>query len=288
MRSEVKAFTSEEITALLDAGGNFRKFNDPNGRRWLTEMLAGRWIQGHPAPIVLNKRGNILIDGQHRLWAAREYEKQTGKRIKFLVIWADQDAESISLSIDGGKKRTIADYLRHEGVENATAVASCLAIAARVKDGKLRATTFDNASALSPSEMVAIFEADKARIVEAVNLAVACNKTVGNVGLLAGCAYLIQKKNRHAARIFFNRLAKQTGLEEGDPILRLLQYFQEHRGEGTRRAVVRRAMHAAVVIKAWNAWVTGERPKTLRLRILGDRPEEFPQVEKGDPHLFSE
>lgn len=288
MRTEVRTFEIEEITRILDAGGNYReKFSEQHARVHLAEMLAGRWVQPHTSPIVLSRNGKRDLDGQHRLWAAREYCRETGKKIKFLVVYADQDEEALSLTIDTGKKRTISDYLRHMGVANATTVAACLAIVARVGDGKVRAFMFDNTRMLSVSEMAATFEKEKSRILEASELALACrDANIGSVGLLAGIAYLIGKKNRSGCRIFFQRLASQTGLDEGDPILRLLRYFQDRKGEGTRRAVVRRAMHAAVVIKAWNAWATGERPKVLRWSINGDKPEDFPQIEKGEPSLF--
>jgi hypothetical protein len=286
MRSEVRSFEIDEITKLLDAGGNFRKFDEVHARRWLAEMKAGRWVQPHPSPIVLNRK--TVLDGQHRLWAAREYARETGRKVKFLVIIVEQDTDAIALSIDTNKKRTTADYLRREGVENASAVAACLATAAAArKSDKLRATVFDNTHNGTPSEMIEVFESDRARIVECTKMAVACSKAgIGCTGLLAGVAYLISKKNRNGCRLFFERLASQTGLEEGDPILRLLRYFQDKKGEGTRRSVTRRAVHASLVIKAWNAWANGERPKLLKWAPNGDKPEEFPQIEKGDASLF--
>lgn len=288
MKTEIRSFEVDEITKLLDAGGNFRKLQEANGRRWLGEMAAGRWVQPHPSPIVLTRNGGAVIDGQHRLWAAREHQKATRRKIKFLVVYIDGNEESVSLSVDTNKKRTIADYLRHMQVENVNTVACCLQIAANACEGdKLRATTFDSTGGLSPTRMAALFEAEKPRIMEASHLAVTCSKTtIGSPGLMAGVAYLIGKKNRAGCRTFFERLAAQTGLEDGDPILRLIKYFQEQKNRGSRRAVVRRAIHAAVVIKAWNAWANGEKVKILRWTINGENPEEFPQIERGDLNLF--
>jgi hypothetical protein len=287
MRTEVRSFTIEEVDRLIKAGGNYRRLSEDHARTLLADMKAGRWVQPHPSPIVLH--GQALIDGQHRLWAAAEYEKATRRRIKFMVVHVTGDAEAITLSTDTGKKRTIKDHLRRLGVENASTVAAALLIAANCREN-IVASAFDNVRGVSNALMADTYDADRARISEAVSLAVsACGKMqAGSPGLLAGVAYLIGKKNRNGCRAFFSRLGDGADLESGNPILRLRAYWQSHKASGTRRAVVRRAIHAAITIKAWNAWATGQRPSILKWATNGAVPETFPVIEAGDKTLFAE
>lgn len=291
MRTEIRSFEVSEIDSLLDAGGNYRRFNEAHARRYLQQMQEGLFPNPHPASVVLDRGGARCIDGQHRLWAAREFFRLTRRKIQFLVCYVKESMiEAISLTADTGKPRKFVDHLRHIGAENVTSLASVVRVAASIpEDGQLSAGVFDNSAGASVAMLAAAYDKDREALNEATHVGVV-TANAGNFGyaaLIGSIAYLTAKKNKRGSATFFARLADGVGLDSGSPIGWLRRYLNARKGEGARRTVLRRAVVAAHMIKAWNAWASGERPKLIKWAANGERPEMFPQIEAGDGGLFS-
>lgn len=283
MKTEIRTFDSSEIEKLLDKEDNYRKLSISHSDALLADMLAGRWMQPSPSPIVLSKDGNRLIDGQHRLLAALNYNKQTRRKVQFLVVYVKDEASAI-VTMDTGKKRTIGDFLARCQATSRTTVGALIAVeAALPQDGTLNVSMWDRGASKSVAAMAEEFSANRSRMEDVASM---CHKafavgSLGAPGLLAAVVWQIQKKNRAASERFVEMLGSGVGMTASNPIYQLRQYMQRRAVRGSTRVIERRSMVAALIIKAWNAWISGQEVKTLRWRTEGAKPEPFPQIEKG-------
>lgn len=290
MKHEERSFSNDEIDKFIGRGGNFRKLKTDKAAVWLGLMLGGKWVQPHPSPIILSHDGRRCIDGQHRLSAARQYNAKTGKKIVFSVAYINPGKSvevAVSLSLDAGDKRTIGHWLDFFKVKNVTIVGSVLRFITTF-GGEPSETAFNSANKCTPAMMVEAYEADCDNITSAVNLARHAGQSAGfgNCGLLACVAYLIAKKNRSGCDRFFDLLASGEGLNATSPILALRNLLIRNRSEWSKKSVPRRAVIAALTIKAWNAWANGEQVKLLKWTTNGATAEAFPKISSGDPSLF--
>jgi hypothetical protein len=283
MRTEVRSFEASEIEALIAAEGNFRKMRPGHADSLLADMLADRWLQPSTSPIVLSKDGERVIDGQHRLLAALNFAKQTRRKIKFLVVYSQND-EQEALVKDTNLRRTMNDYLRRMNAPYRTVLQTMLAVEANVaEDGSLGSYLWDRgAGGASIAAMAEIYgRCPRMNDVAAAAFRAYDTGNLGAPGLLGAVVWQIQKKNRTASERFLEVLGSGVGLSQENPIYHLRQYLQRRFArDGSARTVERRSITAAVIIKAWNAWITGEEVRHLRYHT-GGRGEEFPQIEKG-------
>lgn len=289
VKTNVRSFEIVEIDRMLDVGGNYRRMNLRKAHQYLVEMEAGRWVEPHPQPVILGPDGTV-IDGQHRLWAAREYCRRTRRKVKFLVatVTAAMSAE-VSVTADTGLPRSIADYLRHVGAKNVTTAAALLRVMALMPaSGEFGAHLFEGAcAAASVSQMAALYTAHRAEVDIAAHTGVLMRHRLGTGAVPLGVLAL------YAARIdaektaqFFAQLGEGADLPYGSPVLKLRSYIQGLRSTGTQRTVVRRSIIMAVVIKAWNAWARGLAIERLGWTVNGPRAEAFPQLAVPDDSLF--
>jgi hypothetical protein len=75
------------------------------------------------------------------------------------------------------------------------------------------------------------------------------------------------------ANKFISRLVSGASLAEGDPILALDRRLRNIRRSGVR---VSQREYLAYFIKAWNAWVMGDRLQKLQLSSLTE--DNFPEL----------
>jgi len=291
MRTEVRTFDNEEIERLLDKETNYRKFTAGSADRWLTEMLAGRWVDAHPVPIILSWNGKRLIDGQHRLAAALHYNKQTKKRIRFNVCYT-QNEDAVMLTTDVGRARKIGDHLRHIGCHNVSTIGSLLGIEAKVqKLGKMNALMFDGSagSTGSVSQLADIFDSHRGRIEKVATQCQGASKTAcfGAAGLIAAVGWQLQKCGRDAFDIFIEKLGNGLNMTSGDPIAALRRTLQQRasRNAENRRTIERRCVTAALMVKGWNSWIRGESVEKIRWGKVRAGEEEFPQPLKASKIL---
>lgn len=124
MQIEVVKITPEMAKAMLQRNHKNRPLNPHHVARMSTDMQKGNWIVNGDA-IRLSSEGD-LMDGQHRLNAC------VSSGVPFdtvLVRGLDTDA---ARTIDGGRKRTIADKFNMDGIKNAKALASALRVCAKI------------------------------------------------------------------------------------------------------------------------------------------------------------
>ena len=74
--------------------------------------------------------------------------------------------------------------------------------------------------------------------------------------------------------VFFDKLGSGEGLSAGSPILALRNVLISLAGE---RGAINRVYLAALFVKAWNKYRTGEQVFQLKFRTGGANPETFPE-----------
>lgn len=117
----LRTFSDDEITELLEAGGNFRDLMPAWRDNILSQMRAGRWDTGNGECLSIDEEGG-LANGQHRLSAAQIYQREAGVKVWFWV--ATGVRKGCDKSMDQGMSRTLTTMLRKEGVVNASECAS--------------------------------------------------------------------------------------------------------------------------------------------------------------------
>jgi hypothetical protein len=290
MKTEVKSFDFREIEQMLGGSSNYRRMRVNKAQRWLAEMEAGRWVQPHPQPIIIGP-GGVVLDGQHRLWAAAEFNRRTRRKIKFLVVTVSAAmSDDVSLTADTGTPRSIADHLRHVGAKNVTSVAAILRVAVNVPEsGAITASLFDGGGpGAAVSQMADYYAKHREEVDAAAHVGVvASGRAHAACGTLLGTLALYTTRiDAEKSAQFFDLLGEGANLSAGSPVLRLRRYLQELRGTGSRRAVIRRAIVMATIIKAWNAWACGLELKQLKWAVNGSKPEAFPQIATPNDLLF--
>ena len=124
MQIEIATITPDQAKAMLARNHKNRPLNPHHVTRMSIDMQKGNWIVNGDA-IRLSDVGD-LMDGQHRLNAC------VSSGVPFqtvLVRGLDGDA---ARTIDGGRKRTVADKFNMDGVKNAKAMATALRLLGKV------------------------------------------------------------------------------------------------------------------------------------------------------------
>lgn len=208
----------------------------------VVDILGGRWkLNGET--IIFDRAGR-LIDGQHRLTAV----VQTGTPVVTIVIrGVDPDAYP---SIDIVAKRTGADSLRSDGVENSNAVAAACVLLNRYERGLIGKSQLVM-SAIAIQEV----QREHPGLAEGAGFALRARTVCRSVGVPVFCYYLFSSKDRDQATVFFDRLSTGAELSKGDPIL----VFREK---------IAREKHGPdvtciLLVKAWNAWRQGKSVRFL-------------------------
>lgn len=248
---------------LEDYRGPNRRINENQVMKFQTDMEAGRWhFEG--APIKISKTGKLL-DGQHRLTALAN--TVPGMEIPFLVVRGLEDESQLYMDI--GQIRTAGQQLGLKGVVGGTLYAAVAKLYLEWTRGRLfRSTSRGSTSKAEQTEWVLDHQDMLARLSETGFQQVDAPPSV--VG-----AFTLAVLQIHPARAvkFIRSLITGTGLDEGDPILALDRRLRNIRRSGVK---VSQREYLAYFIKAWNAWVMGDRLQKLQLAQLTE--ENFPEI----------
>lgn len=287
VKTEWRTFDADELQELLEGSANYRELNSNHRNSLLAEMEAGRW-KDNGQPLLLDDDGN-LIDGQHRLSAYQMFLRARPKAapIRFLVVSGlPTDAQH---TVDVGRRRSFADYLKHHGVKYATNVGAITRGQAKMmmapKGSRLWVLTSHPGGRGEDGRMVAkvptvlqqidAYKRNRGAIEEWAAIAgtMAQKSGIGTPGLIGAILFQFAKEDSDAAKLFADYLATGSGLKERDPILVLRNMLLKERTAIARR----RPTHiAAMVVKAWVAWMNGDTLSLLKWNAGGAHPEEFP------------
>jgi hypothetical protein len=267
MKTRIEKIGPEQARIYLEGNVINRPLSRFQVQKYATVMQQGRWrLNGEP--IIIASDGTLL-DGQHRLYAII----QAGVHVDCLVV-ADVPREVFS-TLGTGSKRSASDLAAMLGCKNATWVASTLSCLYRFEMGLIEY------AASAPNDKISEL---LSRYPEAPSVTAETGaspiKQFFSIGIFSGFYIWLSRRYPVEAGEFFGQLKTGVGLVAGSPVL----LFRE-RMMGVKRGKVR-LQHREVVallIKAWNAHLSGKWPKILKHTASGPAAEEFPVLQDGSP-----
>lgn len=269
IRTEIVTVTPEIAEDWLGHNSHNR-----NLRQRHVEMLAGAILRDEwefNGDAIRFASDGTLLDGQHRLWAVIEADQP----ITTVVITGLP--RSTQETIDGGgagaARRNLGDALTLRGEKQASTLAAGLAWFWRWQIAESPRST------LRPTLHQAISTLDehpelRDSAAEARNVA---RRFRTSTGMVTAVHYVLASIDPDDAATFFDKVVSGVGLEEGSPILKLRLYLEQQSvaaAQGTRANAV---VHAAMILKAWNAWRDGLHIDRLLWRAGGMNAEPFPE-----------
>jgi hypothetical protein len=258
--------TPARAAQLMTANRN-RSLRAKIVQTYARDMTAGKWRDHSVIKVAWNEtEGEIFIDGQHRAAAVIH----SGVTIKVVLIKnldpADQEVT------DTGLRRKLSDTLKLRGVPNYNVVAAAVGWYWR-RQNKL----FISEYSPSISEGIAVLEEHPALNILPANVVEACRGLRVSLGMGVCFYYEMSLIDKDTADLFWEKLRYGEDLEEGHPILQLRARLTANAIDRTHK--LDRYMIAALIIKAWNCFVTGERKSDLRWRRVGPGAEKFPVLQ---------
>ena len=182
-------------------------------------------------------------------------------------------------TIDLGIKRNLADYVKMDGYPEFTAVAAIatvLTIADRygVKTSSSTSGYYVNSSTLKARRRF-VAENYEERIRPLIRPVRRVTSTFRGVGTVAVAA-AFEKMMVAAPEDFEHFISMLCGQVPPDGNVLLLRNRLEQNSVSKQR--LRSEIIAALVIKTWNAYITGAQMQLLRFATGGANPEEFPAI----------
>lgn len=265
--------TLDRETISPKQAAEYLEMNDQN--RNLREKLVaklvgaikrGEWLETGD-PIKFN--GERLIDGQHRLAAIA----RAGRRVP---VWVARGVPSEAQEVvDTGAARTPGDMLALRGYSNVNVVA---AIARLVWLYRTAGSIVPENNWILPThqQLLQTVE-DESILEERAAWATRFHKQdralqIG--GSLGGALrhLFAELASEEDAQGFFDELLAPRNTTSPPALLR------QRLLRASPHTPITRTMRAALIVKAWNAWIAGERPTRLTWRAGGAKKESFPVI----------
>lgn len=243
--------TPELAAKILAAMGHQRPVRPATVKRYCDEMASGEWVRTGQG-LVFNVDGDGT-NGQHTCLAVQKF----GGAVWVLVVFgADRRAYE---KTDLGARRSAADHLPAD-ITMRLGVASALGMLYREERGVIPSQ--GNAEQmLPPGEAPRVLERHTGI------LDVQYPSDIRALGLPPSialyCQYRTAAYDSKKSDAFWDGLRTGAGLGTGDPRLTLRNMLVGKKAKGRTSALKRDAM-TALIIKAWSAFVRGQKLKLLR------------------------
>ena len=268
IRSAVEKITPAMATKILEEAKEVQNRNVSDGHvEWLaSQMKSGKWALNGEA-IIFDEEGQ-LIDGQHRLWAI----VNSGVTIETLVTRGVE--RKGFATIDTGSARTSGNVLAIYGEKSGNVLSAALGWLHRYENGKMLWAL--KPSGFAAATAIALLKKHPG-VRDSVEWAVGLRgnpvfrKVSGSI--LAFLRYVFAAHKPQKAAEFFDLLGDVVPDQAGTPT-RVLRDWYLTKDKGRAAATTLELM--AVTVKAWNAFLNGERPQKLIWRRAGKFPESFP------------
>jgi hypothetical protein len=262
----VERFTPDYCAEILDhSNHNIRRFRAEKAAQYAADMAAGRWAVGLGV-IGFNPAGD-LVDGQHRfggcVMANVPFESLCNRNVS---------PEAVD-NADRGLKRSVADLLRAHGEVGVTSLQAGLNLGYKWDVAGV-------GTRITPTwEQLEVYLAENPDYRDAVSAAhPLLHRPLHVRTVIIPFIVRVRRIDYTAAEQFVHRLHTGTNLALDDPIWRLREAFLARRSDTNRP----RTYDLALAIKAWNAFICGQKLKTLTWNPLGRRNEAFPFLSGPD------
>lgn len=208
-------------------------------------------------PVRFDRDGNLL-DGQHRLAAVVMSECP---QVFVIVRNLDPDWQKY---MDSGRRRSVADQLRIEGMPRPTVAASIARFVMHWQAGDLPGLNIK----FSTAEVVDFVESSLDRIEAASIHAQNLYRATRTSQAISGAAYFMAREVADVglADEYMNLLVSGAGLEATSPIL-MLRNKLIYMSSGGKK--VERPELAYFYVRAWNGWRRNEELTKLQLPVGG-------------------
>lgn len=256
-RTEIVQITPELAAEWLQKNTHNRPLRDRDVEKLKDAILRGEWkLIGNPIQWDYN---GTLIDGQHRLWAICFAERT----VPAVVAW-DLEPEA-QYVIDTGIKRRLSDHLKLMGRPSATALAAAINFKWKEDRGLVRTSRTPTIP-----EALALF-AKNPQLEDGVRVGNRWSRKLrGSTMAVSALFHEFSNVDSDAAASFFDSIINGVNLSPGMP-----EYAVRRMAEGANQGTV---MFAALIIKAWNAYMQGEVVDRLVWRPVGRSAEDFPRI----------
>lgn len=228
------------------------------------------WIL-NGATIVFSYDG-VLRDGQNRLYAIIE----SGISADSIVVRGVDPKSQITM--DSGVKRTVADFLKMLGYKEPDLVGSIGVALYRSDLGGLESSLYVGSTYQTTTlGTVSFIEEINDTRIEPIRRQSA-NMARRHKCLRSGTVAPLLDKFRQTGDENMNEFVEQFcgRRQRCQPIQLLVDRFNAIDGDKT--ADIKKTTAAALIIKAWNAYMQGEEIKQLKFTRGGARPEAFPKI----------
>lgn len=243
----VEQVSPEKAREWLRKNRRNRPISQSAVKRYIRDMESGAW-EFAADPIRFDVHGN-LIDGQHRLAALSEL---TDISLQFLVVRGL--ATDTQLVMDQGRKRNAGQQLALLGVKNSNNIAAGVKLYI-IWDSNMifkDRTTHD----LITSTQIENWVSSHPALVEKAQENFRTIKNVDATPSVTLAAFFkFYQIDPYAAVRFIHLLESGAGLEEGNPILTLIQRQRKIRRDSL---VISNRDMLSFYIMAWNAWREGK------------------------------
>lgn len=268
-RAKIETITPTKAKKLLSGNTHNRNIRPRRVERLVGAIKRGEWTLNGEA-IQLAADGKIL-NGQHRLLAVVEADEP----IESLVVYGlPVEAQE---TIDTGAARTVSDILKLRGYTNTAQLASTARIAwAYDVHGAPLSTARTDAT---PQQVVGFIEANPQLHDHLQPAKLVSEHGVGlPVSWGGALSFLFAREfDPYEASEFMVRLAYGDGMTSDHPIFKVRNQLVRARSRAREHRLAPLAA-AAYTIKAFNAWVLGEKPQLIFWRPTGRTPEQFPRI----------
>lgn len=260
----------DEARQLLEANTINRKLNHNRVDQYAREMRAGKWVF-HGDAIRVREDG-ALLDGQHRLQAIIDSDTTQ----EFILVEGLPD--EAMMVVDRGRSRSVADYLRIQGVSNNPGhLAGVLVEIYRWQNG-YQVAPQGGGTRPTLQEAMEILEAFPQAVDETDNVRKLRHRLAMSFPISVWTAFkmITDTIDRKDSIWFHHHFASGEALEQGSPLNALRRVILHWHNQQARTRDPR--PYRAVMIKAWNAYRMGQTVQSLSFRVR----EGFPRVEGGD------
>lgn len=260
------ALVSPKMAAdLLKTNKGNRRLSQTRIARYTRIINNGDWdINGQA---ILVDENDDLIDGQHRL----ESIVAGGIAAPLLIIRGVK--RKTFKSLDTGGPRNLADVLSIKKEKYTTTLAAALGWLWKYEHGVMLGV--NAAEKPTHAELDGFLQKHPA-MREAVPFVLdRCKHKIHQPGPFSFLYYVCSKSNPVKADEFFDQVMNQIGLQKGSAAFMLHQRLLD---EAASKRKLPQAEKIAIIIKAWNAHMTGNVPKQLKFTRGGDAPEAFPTI----------
>lgn len=258
-----ETISPKQAREYLESNTHNRHLREPRVQQLMGAIERGEWKETGD-PIKFN--GDLLLDGQHRLEAIARGSRR-------VPVWVARGVDAGAQEVvDTGSKRSVGDALTLRGYQNATLLGAIANIVwtYRVTGEPLHTGRHSSAT---PQQLLQLIE-DEPILTERASMAGHIGKADRSLGvpqsLIGAFLHLFaEKTTEEDAAAFFDQLLSPKAQSDATAVLRrrLLQQ--------SAHVAIPVRLKTALIIKAWNAWILGERPKRI-----GWRPrEDFPDIQ---------